>query len=143
MSAGVRLVLDTNTIVSALLWRGTPHELIAAARTRPVALFTSSVLLAELEDILTRRKLMRPVAASGLTPDQLMQRYLRLATVIHPTPIPPTVLTDPDDDHVLACALAAKADYIVSGDRDLLTLKSFRNIPIVTAAEAVRIVTTS
>lgn len=68
-----------------------------------------------------------------------MQRYLRLATVIHPTPIPPTVLTDPDDDHVLACALAAKADYIVSGDRDLLTLKTFREIPIVAAAEAVRI----
>lgn len=45
---------------------------------------------------------------------------------------------DPDDDHVLACALAAKADLIVSGDRDLLTLKSFREIPIVTAAETVQ-----
>ena len=143
MSAGVRLVLDTNIIVSALLWRGTPHELIAAARTRPVTLFTSPILLAELDDILACRKLMRPVAASGLTPDQLRQRYLRLAMVIHPAPIPPTVLADPDDDHVLACALAAKADYIVSGDRDLLTLKTFRELPIVTAAEAVRIVTTS
>ena len=139
----MRLVLDTNIVVSALLWRGTPHELIAAARTRPVALFTSSVLLAELADILTRRKLTRPVAASGLTPDQLMQRYLRLVTVIHPVPIPPTVLTDPDDDHVLACALAARADYIVSGDRHLLALKTFREIPIVMAAEAVRIVTAS
>jgi len=139
MSAGVRLVLDTNTVVSALLWHGTPHELIAAARTRPVTLFTSPVLLAELEDILARQKLTRPVSVSGLTPDQLMQRYLRLATVIHPTPIPPTVLTDPDDDHVLACAFAAKADYIVSGDRDLLTLKTFRKIPIVKAAEAMRI----
>ena len=51
MSAGVRLVLDTNIVVSALLWRGTPHELVLAARTRPVAFFTSPILLAELADI--------------------------------------------------------------------------------------------
>ena len=134
----MRLVLDTNTVVSALLWRGTPHDLVNTARARPIALFTSPILLAELEDVLTRKKMAKAVATSGISPDQLMQRYRRLVTVIHPAPIPPTVLTDPDDDHVLACALAAKADLIVSGDRDLLTLKSFREIPIVTAAEAVR-----
>lgn len=59
-----------------------------------------------------------------------------------PAPIPPTVLDDPDDDHVLACALASNAELIVSGDRDLLSLKTFRSIPIVTPAEAVRIITT-
>lgn len=134
----MRLVLDTNTVVSALLWRGTPHALVKAARARPVALFTSPILLAELEDVLTRKKMAEAVAVSGISPDQLMQRYRRLVTVIHPALIPPTILTDPDDDHVLACALAVKADLIVSGDRDLLTLKSFREIPIVTAAEAVR-----
>lgn len=134
----MRLVLDTNTVVSALLWRGIPHDLINAARAHPVVLFTSPILLAELEDVLTRKKLAVAVAASGIGPDQLMQRYLRLVTVIHPEPIPPTVLTDPDDDHVLACALAARVDLIVSGDRDLLTLKRFQEIPIVTAAEAVR-----
>ena len=46
---------------------------------------------------------------------------------------------DPDDDHVLACALGARADLIVTGDSDLLTLKRFEQIPIVTAAEALRI----
>lgn len=115
----MRLVLDTNTVVSALLWHGTPHELVVAAQTRPVVFFTS------------------PVAGSGLTPDQLMQRYRNIATVIHPAPIPPTVLADPDDDHVLACAASARADLIVSGDRDLLDLKTYQNIPIVTATEAV------
>lgn len=72
MSAGVRLVLDTNTVISALLWRGTPWELVLTAHTRPVVFFTSPVLLVELADILTRRKLAEPVAASGLTPEQLM-----------------------------------------------------------------------
>lgn len=136
----MRLVLDTNTVVSALLWRGTPHALVAAALPRPVAFFTSPVLLAELAEILTRRKFAAPLAAAGLTPDQAMQRYRQLATVIAPVPIPPTVRADPDDDHVLACALAAKADLIVSGDRDLLDLKEHRGIRIVTAAEAVRVI---
>lgn len=56
--------------------------------------------------------------------------------------IPPVVLSDPDDDEVLACAIAANAQLIVSGDRDLLSLKTFRGIPIVSAAEAIRIITT-
>jgi predicted nucleic acid-binding protein len=45
---------------------------------------------------------------------------------------------DPDDDHVLACALAARAELIVTGDLDLLTLNTYQNIPIVSAAEAMR-----
>ncbi len=43
---------------------------------------------------------------------------------------------DPDDDHVLACALAAQADLIVSGDRDLLTLREYQGMPILSTADA-------
>ena len=53
----------------------------------------------------------------------------------------PVVLSDPDDDEVLACAIAANAQFIVCGDRDLLSLKAFRGIPIVGTAEAIRIIT--
>jgi len=137
----VRLVLDTNTVISALLWRGTPHDLVSAVRARPVALFTSPVLLAELADVLMRGKLAPAVAAAGLTPDQLMQHYRQITTVIHPAPIPPTILTDPDDDHVLACALSAQADLIVSGDHDLLELNEHQGVRIVTATQALRIIT--
>jgi predicted nucleic acid-binding protein len=65
-----------------------------------------------------------------------MQRYRRLVTVVAPAPIPTTVQADPDDDHVLACALAARADLIVSGDRHLLDLGMYRSIRIVTSADA-------
>jgi putative PIN family toxin of toxin-antitoxin system len=135
----MRLVLDTNIVASGLLWNGVPAQLVDAARADNIEIFTSRVLLAELTRILCRAKFANVITASGLPLDELVLSYAELATLVTPEPIPATVLNDPDDDHVLACALAAKADLIVSGDRDLLTLKSFREIPIVTAAEAVRI----
>ena len=99
------------------------------------------MLLAELTRILRRTKFARVITASGASLDDLILGYADLATLTVPAPIPPTVLRDPDDDHVLACAVAAQADLIVSGDTDLLTLKTFRDIPIVLPAEALRIVT--
>ena len=70
-----------------------------------------------------------------LSIEQLTARYALLAQRIEPAVISPTS-ADPDDDHVLACALAAQADLVISGDSDLLNLKSFQGIPIVDAAEA-------
>lgn len=138
----MRLVLDTNTVVSALLWRGLPHHLFTAARERrATTLHTSPKLPAELADVLSRSKLASAVTATGEDSEALLRRYLSLVHVHVPTPIPPVVLSDPDDDEVLACAIAANAQFIVSGDRDLLSLKAFRGIPIVGTAEAIRIIT--
>lgn len=131
----MRLVLDTNTVVSGLLWGNTPSRLIDAGLQGHIELFTSQVLLLELEDVLPRRKLARRVAASGLSVAQLVARYALLAQSVSPAAIE-RVSVDPNDDHVLACALAAQADLIVSGDRHLLTLKTYQGIPIVSPAES-------
>ena len=80
----MRVVLDTNTVVSGFLWDKQPRAIIEPA-----------------------------ILASPVSPD-------------------------PDDDHVLACALAARADIIVSGDAHLLNLKHYQGMRIVYAAEAVR-----
>jgi len=136
----MRLVLDTNVVASGLLWNGAPAQLIDAAQAGEVELCTSRALLAELTRILQRSKFAKAIAVSGLPLDELVLGYAELATLVAPASIPPTVLNDPDDDHVLACALAAQAERIVSGDLDLLSLKVFREIPIVTAAEALRLI---
>lgn len=86
--------------------------------------------------MLSRNKLTRAVTASGQPPDRLMLRYLNVVRVVGPANVPAVILADPDDDHVLACALAAQAELIVSGDPDLLNLKSYQGIPIVGTAEA-------
>lgn len=142
MSTGARLVLDTNTVVSGLLWKGAPHALLeTASARRDLILHSSPKLLAELADVLARKKFGAALAAGGKTPEQLLSRYISVVHVVRPESVPAAVLSDPDDDHVLACALAAQADLIVSGDNDLLALKEYQGIPIVTAAEALRRVT--
>ena len=136
----MRLVLDTNVVTSGLLWNGAPAQLIDAARVDDIELFSSRILLAELTRILRRAKFSKAIAASELSLDELVLGYAELVTLVTPAEIPLTILRDPDDDHVLSCALAARAEWIVSGDHDLLDFKTFRGISIVTAAQAMRIV---
>ena len=134
----MRVVADTNTIVSALLWRGNPQRLIAAIDDYPIAFYTSRVLLDEFARVLTRRKLAKAIRAIGKTPIQLVAEYQGFVNLVAPAAILRTVPDDPDDDHVLACALAAQADWIVSGDAHLLNLKHYQGMRILGAAEALR-----
>jgi putative PIN family toxin of toxin-antitoxin system len=137
----VRLVADTNVVVSGLLWLGNPGRLLEAASLGRVTLYTSLALLAELSSTLSRPKLARPIMRSGLTLDDVLGRYLNVAVVVEPSTVPRVVPDDPDDDQVLACALAAQAELIVSGDKHLLDLGGhYKNIPIVTPAQAVQLI---
>ena len=130
-----RTVPDTNIIISGLLWRGNPRRILDAARDGIIELFTSPVLLEELEDVLSREKFVARLAAANVTVQDLVSGYSALATVIEAEAIEPVILVDPDDDAVLACALAADAEVIVSGDGDLLVLKKHKDIRILTATE--------
>lgn len=134
----MRLVLDTNTVLSGLLWQGTPGQLIEAAKQQKVDLFSSTPLLAELHGVITRAKFANALAGRGLQVQTLFEGYAALVQLIVPANITPVVLRDPADNAVLACALAAHADWIVSGDAHLLDLKQYQNIPIISAAQAVR-----
>lgn len=133
----MRCVTDTNVVVSGLLWLGNPGRLLEAAANGRITLYTSPVLVAELRSTLSYNRLAKYVERSGLMLDELLTRYLNVAIVVEPHTVP-QIVRDPDDDHVLACALAAQADLIITGDDDLLTLKTYQDIPIVAAAEALR-----
>lgn len=130
----MRLVLDTNIVVSGLVWGGTPRKLLDLARDKHVTLFTSSELLDELADVLSRGKFATMLASRDITPEFLMQRYGMLAKLVQPQPIERTV-RDPDDDAVLACALAAKAEIIITGDNDLRVLHPWQGILILNPAD--------
>ena len=138
----MRVVLDTNTLVSALLSpHGPPSRLLDDARAQVFELCSSPVLVAELLDVVSREKFAKRLAAAGLTPIGIVGEIRRLATMATPTDVPRVVADDPDDDHVLACALAAQTDLIVSGDKHLLKLGGqYQGIAIVTPAQAVQLV---
>jgi putative PIN family toxin of toxin-antitoxin system len=130
-----RLVLDTNVVVSALLWEGNPGLLLAKAENGEARLYTSRILLDELQDILGRPKLTKRVGLTGLGIAEMVASYRRVATVKRAKPLDRTFSRDPDDDHVIACALAARADFLVSGDGDLLSLGTVQGVRIVSPVD--------
>lgn len=130
----MRVVLDTNITISGLLWRGAPRLIIEAARQGRIELFSSAELVDELEEVLRRPKLAARLALIGKTPAELIDEYLALLVLISVSSLAAPISTDPDDDAVLTCALAARADAVVSGDDDLLMLRMFQDIPIFTAS---------
>ena len=133
----MRLVLDTNIVVSGLLWGGIPRQLLELGSDGQITLFTSSVLLDEMVNVLERKKFASILTAQSITPTFLMQRYGMLAKLVKPQPIERTV-RDIDDDVVLATALAAKADIIATGDNDLLVLHPWQEMQILNANNALQ-----
>jgi hypothetical protein len=136
----VRIVLDTNVVVSALLWGGTPFRLIQSATDGIVTLYTSPELLAELRGVLGHAHLALRLQRQNASVEEAMTLYGALAINVSPTVLPRVVAADADDDHVVAAAIAAKADLIVSGDRHLLDIGSHRGIRIITPTMAVDLV---
>jgi putative PIN family toxin of toxin-antitoxin system len=131
----VRVVADTNTLVSGLLWHGNPRRVLDAARAGTLQMYTTAALLAELEEVLQRPKFAQRLSLAGVTSHTLVLGYAALARLVEPADIAPAIIADPDDDAVLACAVAARAEIIVSGDSHLLDLKEYEGISIVTAAQ--------
>jgi len=126
----MRVVADTNVIVSAMLWIGSPHQILVASEDARLTLCTSPSLLRELTGVLSRPKFAPRLRALQVSVSELTTGYARLARLVNPQRIMRVIAEDPADDEVLACALAARAHYIVSGDTDLLRLRSYRGISI-------------
>jgi len=135
----VRIVLDTNVVVSALIWGGTPYKLIEAAVAGDLVLCTSPALLAELRAVLTREHLASRLEGQRTSVEEALALYSALAMSVSPAAAPRLVPGDADDDHMIAAAIAANADMLVSGDHHLLVLGSHQSVRIVGPAEAVRL----
>lgn len=132
----MKLVVDSNVLISAIFWYGSPHRLLAHARGGEPRLVTSPALLAELAEVLERPEFQKMARRLGLTSPAILADLQLVSEVVHPQPLGERVCRDPDDDDVLACAVSARADLIVSGDKDLLSLGSFGGIAIMSPATA-------
>ena len=135
-SRPLRLVLDTNVVVAALLWSGPPRRLLEAAIAGEVELYSSAVLLDELAHTLGYSKFDKRIEGFATSIAALVAQYTSLVSLVAPVSVPRIVANDADDDHVIAAAVAARAELIVTGDRKhLLPIGSHQGIAIVTARE--------
>jgi len=133
----ITAVFDTNILFSATGWRGNPFQCVELARAGEFRAFTCPELMEELAEKLgTRLHFSADQVAESLAD------YLGFLRVIQIPKTLAAVCRDPDDNMVLECALEGHAQYIVSGDKDLLELKEFRDIRIVRAAEFLNLLAT-
>ena len=105
-----------------------------------VAMVSSPALLAELADVLGRAKFDSILDQTHTSRERSLSQLRQLAEVVEPPPLSQPVCRDPDDDQVLALAIAAKAELIVSGDKDLLSLGHFESVPILAPAQALDLI---
>lgn len=137
----MKIVLDTNVVVSALVWGGLPYKLIEMAAAGDVELCTSPALLTELRDVLGRGHLAWRLATQRASVEEAIARYAELAISVSPLTTPRVVPDDADDDHVVAAAVASGADLLVTGDRQLLAVGAHQRMRIVGVSEALRVLT--
>lgn len=135
MSKIERAVFDTNILISAYLWPGTPRQALELVRTGAVELVSATPAVEELVRVLGYAKF-------GLSPKEIapfVDDLLSLVELVEPV-IVDQVVDDPTDNVFLGVAVQGNCQAIVSGDHHLLDLKQFRGIRIVTASEFVRTV---
>ncbi|MEI6645789.1 MAG: putative toxin-antitoxin system toxin component, PIN family [bacterium] len=132
----MRIVCDTNVLISALLWGGTPGRILERIESGFDTLYTSRILLQELTEVLNYPKISRTLARRNLSSNEILELVIAHAQIVKTSNTPiRAVPSDPDDDHVIDCAVTAHADYILTGDSHLLALKVWDSIPILSAGE--------
>jgi putative PIN family toxin of toxin-antitoxin system len=126
----LKVVLDTNILISAILFGGKPRQILEKAIRGEIRLCLSEPILEELKGVLQRSKF-------GYSPEMIQFIFTELtgiADFVNPSERIDVVLEDPEDNRILECAVEGKANYIISGDSHLLKLNRYRNIEVLDAA---------
>lgn len=127
-----RVVLDSNIIISAVVYRGKPRIILDLAFEQRIETITSPALLVEVIEVLAKK-----FQLSKEELDLINEEIKNDFAIIHPRRTL-HIVRDEDDNRVLEAALEGKCDFIVTGDRDLLNLGQFKNIKIITPDEFLR-----
>ena len=125
-----------------MLWGGKPAEIIKAAEGHRVSIFTSEEIVAEISHVLTYPKLKKAYQAERLRREDLIETVLKIGKFVKVTKKISVVHEHPADDKFIECASAARADYIVSGDKHLLTVGYYEKTQILSVIEFLQVLET-
>ena len=132
----MRVLLDTNIWISGLLWGGNPRRIIQLAVSEQIVLYSSKLLIEELQTTLAYPKLQRRLEKLAITAEELLVEVARITQLCQPVTISDLrQLRDSKDKIVLETAVSVPVEVIVSGDEDLLILREFQDIPILTTKQ--------
>jgi putative PIN family toxin of toxin-antitoxin system len=123
----MKAVFDTNVLVAAFVTEGVCAKLLGRARRKQLDLVLSPFILEEFENVLLKK-----FSASKEQVRTASHLISEVAQTVSHTSVVSGICRDPDDDQILSCALSAETDYLVTGDSDLLELREFHGIRIVT-----------
>ena len=126
----MRVVLDTNVIVSLLLWKGALDALRSRLNRRALVPCFTPDTISELLRVASYPRIRRQADRMSVDLRSLVTRLIEAGAIVKPVEIPRTIPEDASDEMFLACAVAARADFIISGDRHLQRIKVFCGIPI-------------
>lgn len=129
----IRAVIDANTLISAVINKpfSVSQEIYQNFVSKRFLLIVSPPLLAEIEDVLNRDRVMKLHKHATEDLQKIINELTNLSYVV-PGKTEIQVVRDPDDDKVIAAAVEGNAEYIVSRDKDLLDLKEYQGIKIIT-----------
>lgn len=129
----MRIVLDTNVLISGIFFSGPPYRILDAWRGSQFTLVISETIFAEYQRVASE--------LSRQFPDAELNSFLALllaeSLMVQEVELKEQICTDPDDDKFLACALAGRSKVIVSGDKELLKVSGFRGIRVLRPREFV------
>lgn len=126
----VCVVLDTNVIISALLFGGQPRQVLEMVIGGTIGMALSLDILQEVQDVLRRPKFGFPAESIA----EIIRELQEISRLVYPTERLNIIPSDPDDNRIVECAWAAKATVIISGDSHLLSLGKYRRIRIFSPA---------
>lgn len=132
----MKVLLDTNIWISGLLWGGNPRRIIQLGVAQQIIIYSSNLLIDELQATLAYSKLQRRLDKLEITTEELLFKVARITQLSEPVSLSSVPeLRDPKDKVVLETALSVPVEVIISGDEDLLVLGEFQQIPILTTKQ--------
>lgn len=131
----IKAVFDTNVLVSATFWTGSSFRLVELAGSRKIICVLSSELILEYQKTINSDEIIEKVEHKNLILSEAVHSVIEQSILVEPNFKLEVVRDDPNDNKVLECAKAGKADFVVTNDKHLLKLVEFEGIRIVTPKE--------
>lgn len=127
----IRIVADTNVLISSTFWDGDSNKIIEKVEKKELELLMSKEILEEFSNVLSYKEIQDKIKNKNLEMKRTIEKIALISVFVEPQEKFKIIIEDPDDDKFIDCAVAGKADFIISQDKHLLKLKEFRGIKIV------------